>query len=147
MTHSRYSFIALAVVIFCSLSSASRADDEYVMKAMSLTARDFDRALPDQPIDAWLRSHIPGRYAVVWGEHITDCGEGTGTAVDKERDIPLCLEVELKEGPEIKGCLNLFVGTEKRGFLKNGHGLYFGYLEHDGKKYNFKRLGDVLKVK
>jgi hypothetical protein len=147
VTHSRYFSLVLVAVFFCSLPNATHAEDEHVKKAMSLTARDFDRDLPDLPIDDWLRSHIPTRYEVVWSEHTTDCGEGTGTSVDKERDMPVCVEVELKEGPEIKGCLNFFVGTQKRGLLKDGYRLYFGYLEHGGNKYIFKQLSDVLKVK
>jgi len=147
MIHIRYFFIVLIVIVFCVLFNTANAYDDYVKKAISLTARDFEKDLPDQPIDAWLRSNIPARYEVVWGEHITDCGESTGTSADKERDMPMCLEVEIKEGPEIKGYLALFVGTEKRGLFKDGYGIYFGYLEHGGNKYNFKRLSDVLKVK
>jgi len=45
------------------------------------------------------------------------------------------------------GYLALMVGTHKRGLLKEGNGLYFGYLEPAGTRYDFKRLGDVLKVK
>ncbi len=147
MTNKRYLVIVLAAIVFCSFSSATQADDERVKRAMSLTARDFDRVLPDQPIEVWLRSNLPARYEVLWGEHFTDCGEGTGTAIDQERDMPMCLEVMLKEGPEIKGYLALFVGTEKRGLLKDGYGLYFGYLQQGGKRHNFKRLRDVLKIK
>jgi len=147
MTHSRYVFVLLVGVAFFSLSSGAHADDEYVKKAKSWRAQDFDRTLPDQPIEGWLRSNIPAPYAVVWGEHITDCGEGTGTAVDKERDMPLCAEVELKDGPRVRGYLALFVGTQKRGLLKDGSELYFGYLEHRGTKNYFKRLRDVLKIK
>jgi hypothetical protein len=147
MTHGKNFFMILAAVVFCSLSGITHAEDEYAKKAMSLTARDFDIVLPDQPIDGWLQSNIPTGYEAVWGEHITDCGEGTGTAVDKERDMPICLEAELKEGPEIKGYLALFVGTEKQGPLKSGYGLYSGYLDHNGKRYTFGRLSDVLKVK
>ena len=147
MTHKRFLVIVLAAVVFCSLSTATQAEDEHVKRAMSLTARDFDRVLPDQPIEVWLRSNLPARYEIIWGEHITDCGEGTGTEIDKERDIPICLEVVLKEGPEIKGYLALFVGTGKRGLFKEGYGLYFGYLQHGENRYNFRRLRDVLKVK
>jgi hypothetical protein len=137
----------MVVMVFCTLFNTANAYDKYVKKAMSLMARDFEKDLPDQPIDVWLRSNIPARYMVVWGERITDCGESTGTAVDKERDMPMCIEVEIKEGPEIKGYLALFVGTKKRGLFKDGYGIYFGYLEHSGNKYIFKRLSDVLKVK
>ena len=61
--------------------------------------------------------------------------------------MPLCAEVEIKRGAKTVGYLALMVGTQKRGPLKDGNALYFGYLEHAGAKYDFKRLRDVLKVK
>lgn len=147
MTPSRCCLIALAffVLLIC-LTGPAHAQDEDVAEAMSLAARKFDGSLPDQPVAAWLRSHVPARYDLVWGEQMTDCGEGTGTAVDSERDMPVCLEVEIKEGQETKGYLSLFVGTEKRGLSKDGCGLYFGFLEDGGRRYIFKRLSDVLGV-
>lgn len=127
--------------------SEERAGDEYVKKAKMLSARQFDSALPDQPLEIWLRSNIPKQYKMVWGEYLTDCGEGTGTAADRDRDLPLCAEVELKEGSKVRGYLALFVGTQKRGLLKEEYGLYFGHLEHNGARHEFKKLSDLLKVK
>ena len=60
--------------------------------------------------------------------------------------MPLCTEIEIMDGPKAKGYLVLLVGTQKRGLLQHGIGLYFGYLEHRGTKFEFKRLSDVLKV-
>jgi hypothetical protein len=146
LRNSEYTVIVLAALL-SSISAIASADDEYVRQAMSLTARDFDSDLPGQPISDWLRDHISSQYQVVWGEHVTDCGEGTGTSADEGRDMPICVEVALNEGPEMRGCLNLSIGTRDRGFLKGGYKLYFGYIEQGGKKYNFKRLSDVLRVK
>ncbi len=143
----RYFFVLLIGVLFCTLPSDAHADDAYVKKAKLLSAQQFDSTLPDQPVGIWLRSNIPAGYEVVWGEYITDCGEGTGTAADKERDLPLCAEVELKKGAGVKGYLALFVGTQKRGLLQKGYGLYFGYIEHHGVEHNFKQLSDVSKFK
>ncbi len=112
-----------------------------------MSARDFDKTLPDQPVVEWLRAHLPSSCRVLWGEDITDCGESTGTAIDKERDMPLCAEVEIKQGAKVIGYLALFVATQKRGFLASDAGLYFGYLEHNGIKYDFRQLSDLLKVK
>ncbi len=131
----------------CSVSASTYADDKFVRAAKSLSARAFDKNLPDQPVEGWLRAHLPVDYQVVWGEEVTDCGEGTGSAIDAKRDMPLCAEVEVKRGAKMVGYLALMVGTQKRGLLKEGNGLYFGYLEHAGTKYDFKRLSDVLKVK
>jgi hypothetical protein len=146
-TRFQFGVLAVAGVLLAFLSLPARAEDGYVAKAMSLTAHDFDETLPDEPIDRWLRAHLPAGYHLVWGDHMTDCGEGTGTAADRNRDMPMCLEAELREGKEIKGYLALFVGTEKRGLLKDQCGLYFGYLNHGGKKYTFKRLSEVLELR
>ena len=86
-------------------------------------------------------------YKTSWSEHITDCGEGTGSAIDMQRDMPLCAEIDVMDGPKVTGNLVLLVGTQKRGLLKDGIGLYSGYLERRGTRYNFNRLSDVLKVK
>jgi len=146
MTRSGFLICLFAASLVCSVPGGARADDQFVKGAKLLSAHDFDNTLPHQAVEEWLRVYLPG-YKTVWGEHITDCGEGTGTAADKERDMPLCAEIEIKEGPKVAGYLALLVGTQKRGLLKDGIGPYFGFLEHRGTKYNFKRLSDVLKVK
>jgi len=130
----------------CSVSASAYADDAFVRATKSLSARDFDKDLPDQSVEAWLRAHLPAGYQAVWGEEITDCGEGGGAAIEG-RDMPLCAEVKVERGAKMVGYLALMVGTEKRGLLREGRQLYFGYLEHGGTKYDFKRLSDVLKVK
>ncbi len=89
MIHIRNCFIILVVLFFCSLSSTVHAYDEYVKKGMSLTARDVEKDLPDQPIDVWLSSNIPARYEMVWGKYIPDFGESAGTSVDKKRDMSM----------------------------------------------------------
>jgi len=53
----------------------------------------------------------------------------------------------VKGGSVSPGPLPLLVGTQTRELSKDGLGLYFGYLERRGTKYDFKRLSDVLKVK
>jgi hypothetical protein len=139
-------FIFFTAILFCSVSSGALADDALAIKARSLSAKHFDETLPAQPIEEWLRMHLPAEYEVVWGEYLTDCGESTASAIDKKRDIPLCAEVEIRKGTKLVGYLALFVGTQKRGLLNNSTGVYFGYLEHHGTKYNFRKLSDILDV-
>src|SRR6266700_370394 len=125
MVRSQFLLRFLAMSFACSVSASTYADDKFVRAAKSLSARAFDKNLPDQPVEGWLRAHLPVDYQVVWGEEVTDCGEGTGSAIDAKRDMPLCAEVEVKRGAKIVGYLALMVGTQKRGLLKEGNGLYF----------------------
>jgi len=58
--------------------------------------------------------------ATAWGNNVKDCGEQTGdSAIDRERDMPLCAEIELKKKEKSVGYLLLFVGTEKKGKLSS----------------------------
>jgi len=139
-------FIFFSAILFYSISSGALADDALVIKAKSLSAKQFDETLPSQPIEEWLRIHLPPEYEIVWGKHITDCGERTGSATDKKRDIPLCAEVEIRKGTKLVGYLALFLGTQERGLLNDNAGVYFGYLEHQGIKYNFRKLSEILDV-
>jgi len=143
----KVTFIFFTAILFFSLSIKVLADDVLVTKAKSLSAKHFDETLPSQSVEEWLRIHIPAEYEVVWGEYITDCGESTGSIADKERDMPLCAEVEIRKETKLIGYLALFVGTRKRGLMHDYAGVYFGYLEYRGTKYNLRKLSDLLIVK
>ena len=146
MIRNQFLLSFLAMSLTCSVAGNVYGDDEIVKAAKSLSAQAFDKTLPDQSVESWLRAHLPTEYQVVWGEEITDCGEGGGTPIEG-RDMPLCAEVVVKRGAKMVGYLALMVGTHKRGLSKEGNGLYFGYLEHAGTRYDFKHLSDVLKIK
>jgi hypothetical protein len=146
MIRNQFLLSFLAMSLACSVAGNVYGDDEFVKAAKSLSAQAFDKTLPDQSVESWLRAHLTAEYQVVWGEEITDCGEGGGTPIEG-RDMPLCAEVVVKRGAKMVGYLALMVGTHKRGLSKEGNGLYFGYLEHAGTRYDFKRLSDVLKIK
>ena len=141
-----YSVFIFIAILFYSVSPGALADDALVIKARSLSAKFFDKTLPVQPIEEWLRMHLPSEYEIVQDKYITDCGESTGNATDKNRDIPLCAEIEIRKGIKLAGHLALFIGTQKRGLLNDSAGVFFGYLEHQGMKYNFRKLSDILNV-
>jgi hypothetical protein len=135
------SFIAILILV----STGVLADDALVKKAKLLSAKFFDETLPTEPIEKWLRMNLPAEYDIIWGECITDCGESTGSGLDKERDMPLCVEVEIRN-ETLAGYLALYVGTQKSDLFNDSAGVYFGYLEHQGTKYNFRKLSDILDV-
>ncbi len=138
-------FLIVGMILFTS--SSSRAGDDYVNYARSLQAKDYDQSLPGLPIDQWLKDILPKGIIAVWGDTITDCGEQTGDpAIDKERDIPLCAEVVLKQKEKEVGYLYLFVGTEKKGKLKE-RALYFGNFKQDDKTVWIKKLSELTKFK
>ncbi len=97
-------------------SSPSTADDDCIAAAKSLTANQYDQSLPALPVEQWITSALRNGMAAVWGEYATDCGERTGVpATDRDRDMPMCAEIELKENGRSAGYIHLIIGTEKRG--------------------------------
>jgi hypothetical protein len=140
-------FIFFVTILFSSVSTGALADDALLIKVRSLNAKHFDKTLPAQPVEKWLRMHLPAEYELIWGQYLTDCGESAGSATDEKRDVPLCAEVEIRKGIKLAGYLALFVGTQKRGLWNDSDGVYFGYLEHHGTKYEFRKLSDILNVK
>ena len=138
------------VVVFMILFAASPtpADDDYVSYAKSLPAKKFDKSLPSIPTEQWLASSLPSGIVAVWGKNVTDCGEQTGDpAIDRERDMPLCAEIEIKHNDKSVGYLLLFVGTEKKGKLKETAGLYYGYIKQGEKTIDLKKLEEISKLK
>jgi len=138
----------IIVFLILSASSPALADDDYVRFAKSLPAKDFDKSLPSVPTEHWLTLILPRDIAAVWGDNVTDCGEQTGDpAIDRERDMPLCIEIELKQKDKSAGYLLLFVGTEKKGRLKEAAGLYYGYIRQGDKTIDLKKLHEITKLK
>ena len=89
--------------MFFFVSPLTLADDDYVSFAKSLPANNYDKSLPSIPTEQWLTSILPRGIIAVWGNRVTDCGEQTGDpAIDRERDMLLCVEVELKK-KDIRG--------------------------------------------
>jgi hypothetical protein len=122
------------------------ADDQKVSFAKSLTAKDYDNALPSIPIEKWLRSTLQKDILIEWGTDITDCGERTGNPeIDKIRDVPLCAEVKLKKDNTVIGYLLFFIGTENEGMMKEKAALYYGYFNSDNKQITIRKLSELNK--
>lgn len=132
------------VLLFLLSPHPAAADDEKVSFSKSLTANEYDNVLPAIAIEKWLRSILKESVAIEWGAYITDCGEQAGNPeIDKERDIPLCAEVELKEENRLVGYLLLFIGTENEGVIKEKACLYYGYINSNGKQITITKLSEL----
>jgi len=128
-------------------SSAAPSKDERVNTVKRMSAHDFDTTLPAEPVEQWLSANLPSARRAVWGEYMTDCGEGTGTAADAQRDRPMCAEIEIYEATNLVGYLTLLVGTDKRGMAADNKGLYFGFIDAKGVRIELHKLSDLLTVK
>ena len=137
---------SISLMLF--LSSQGITDDQEIDFAKSLTAKEYDRSLPSVPIEQWLIEILPKNIIIEWAKYITDCGEQTGNLeLDKNHDMPLCAEVELKENKKRVGSLLLFIGTKNKGIRKKEACLYDGYIYFNNKQVTLKMLSELKKIK
>jgi hypothetical protein len=141
-------FILIVISMILLSSSPSIADDDYVTFAKSLTADKYDQSLPSLPIEQWLTSVLPHGIVASWGRYVTDCGEQTGVpAIDKDRDMPLCAEIEFKENGRSVGYILLFIGTENKGISSVNAELYSGEMRRNDVSIKLNKLGDLKNIK
>ncbi|MCX6121702.1 MAG: hypothetical protein NTX44_08795 [Ignavibacteriales bacterium] len=111
---------------------------EYVKR---ISPSELDSTLPEGKLSDWL-TKIFGKDATVEWE-LNDCGEQTGNPyVDKQRDLPICVEIYAKLAERRKLWITILVGTDQQGII-DSPAIYSLYLESDGQIRSFTRLSQV----
>jgi hypothetical protein len=143
----------LLLVLFFMFSVSSLGQTEISEKAAIARAKQvsvsrLDSKLPKQRFDSWLVGLIGKEAKIFWD--VNDCGETTGTAVDKERDMPICVGVEAALTDRRKLMLLMAVGTQKRGLFGYPSGFHVSVIEQ-GERYlqinELSELPEKLKIK
>ena len=104
----------------------------------------LDPALPSQRFEEWFRQTMGPEDSYTW--ELNDCGEATGNpATDRQRDMPLCVEVRA-HGPqerEMDTSVMLQVGTERKGLFAKP--VLRGIVQQEGEEFiDIKHLHDLL---
>lgn len=83
-----------------------------------MNVADLDPQIPAQHFEEWFRNTMGPEESYTW--ELNDCGEATGDPdIDKQRDMPLCVEARAQSPPdiEIETSVILQVGTQRQGFF------------------------------
>ncbi|QQS45177.1 MAG: hypothetical protein IPM66_14555 [Acidobacteriota bacterium] len=89
------------------------SDEELIGYAKKLNVNKIESRLPQQELNEWLKSILKSTTSIEW--EINDCGEQTGTEIDRERDLPFCAGIEAKTKDGGKVILAILIGTDKKG--------------------------------
>lgn len=122
---------------FCINSQAAWFSNNFVERTQERSAQELDNRLPAQPLEHWLVKHLPDHYKLVWRKKLSDC--------DEPNSQLQCVEVEIKQGSQIKGLL-AFLVTENGNKLSEGQGLYHGHVEYLNVEHQFRKLGDLRQL-
>src|SRR5271165_3689883 len=73
--------------------SATKALDARLKRQVQeISVSQLDPALPPASFEKWLHAEAGADAEFHW--EVNDCGEQTGTAADRGRDLPMCVEAQ-----------------------------------------------------
>ena len=119
--------------------SANRA----IAFAKRIEVSTLDSKLPHQHFVSWFKEVVGPGAKIGW--EVNDCGEQTGSAADKDRDLPFCAEgqADLADGRRV--VVSIAVGTMKKGLTPRTVGIRGILIEQDGKTRNVSQLSDLAR--
>jgi hypothetical protein len=109
--------LVAAVATVVSPAGAQLPDAQAIDRVKNTIVRSIDSSLPENTLETWLRDVFGADARTTW--EVNDCGEQTGDpAVDRNRDIPLCVGVAVGLSGQRVLHIQLAVGTVKTGFRR-----------------------------
>ncbi|MBI3579563.1 MAG: hypothetical protein HY089_09175 [Ignavibacteriales bacterium] len=123
---------------------AQISEDAAIKYAKNVSVAKLDSNLTAKPLAQWLREIIGKDATMQW--ELNDCGEQTGNpVVDRERDMPACvgLDVDLMDGRKVS--MTIIIGTHKKGVFGSPE-IYYISIESNKGSHSVKRLGELEKT-
>jgi TonB family protein len=111
-----------------------------VAAVQQMAVSQLDSQLPERSFSSWFNQVVGAQAGVNW--QLTDCGEQNGSAADRGRDLPYCVEVVAITQNQRKAFVNILVGSSQRGIVGQPS-LYFAVVENKGEFYTAKRLSEL----
>ena len=106
-------------------------DAAAIEAAKKAIVHQIDPALPRTTFESWLRGLAGAKAVTRW--EVNDCGEQTGNpSLDKERDFPMCAQVQVSLGGNRELTLSLAVGTGRKGVTPEPPDFVSGYVTESG---------------
>ncbi|MGD0201796.1 MAG: hypothetical protein ABSD27_13680 [Bryobacteraceae bacterium] len=125
--------VILFVLALNTPQSAPQARDaKAIEKAKHTNVHQIEPSLPNRAFAQWMRDLAGTQAEIKWG--VNDCGEQTGNpALDKRRDLPMCVEAQVTPAGKRKFSVGLSVGTLHTGVKTGPAGFaYAVIIEPDG---------------
>lgn len=133
-------FIFGMTLFFAQDTAYTALEKKAVATVQQVMVSQLDSQLPDRSFSSWFNQIVGAQSGVNW--QLTDCGEQTGNAADRERDMPYCVEIVAITPNGRKAFVNVRVGSVKRG-VDDKPQLYFAVVEHKGEFYKAARLSEL----
>jgi hypothetical protein len=104
----------LTILLMASVALAqSPRDKKAISFAKSILVSQLDPKLPGISFERWLQKEAGEGASIQW--EVNDCGEQTGSAADRGRDFPMCVEATAHMADKRIIVVNIAIGTFKKG--------------------------------
>jgi len=151
MVSSRGKSMAHAIAIGCLLLSSALSlwakndaikarDARLIRQVQEISVSQLDPALPSVSFQKWL--HVEAGASSEFHWEVNDCGEQTGTAADRGRDVPMCVEAQADMKDRRTIGVSIAVGTSKKGVVGKPV-VYFAKLVTPATTINLPHLSDL----
>jgi hypothetical protein len=136
-------FIAFLFSVSVLQAGAQARDARAVAAAKNASVHRMDNALPDRPLEKWLREVVGQQAGITW--EVNDCGEQTGNPeLDKDRDFPICVEAQVRLKPKSTLYVSFSVGTLKTGVRSGSVRFAYAVVEQPGgRSLSIRKLSQV----
>ncbi len=109
-------FGLLFLLVVVGSAQSKKLETAAIKHAKSYRVSQIEKELPSEPFGSWFQELVGIKTPITW--EINDCGEQTGTAADRGRDFPMCVEASAKRSVEFFISVNIQYRTFKRGITR-----------------------------
>jgi hypothetical protein len=110
--------------------------------AKRIDVQTLDSRLPHQHFSKWFNEVVGPGAKIGW--EVNDCGEQTGNASEKDRDLPFCAQgqADLPDGRTV--VISIGVGTMSKGLTPRSVAIRDILIVQDGKARTVSQLSDLV---
>jgi|SRR5208337_1663981 len=121
-------------------SATNARDARLIRQVQEISVSQLDPILPPVSFERWL--HVEAGADAEFHWEVNDCGEQTGTAADRGRDFPMCVEAQADMKDRRTIVVSIAVGTFKKGVVGKPV-VNWAQLVTPAKTINLPQLSDL----
>ena len=105
--------LSSALSLWAKNDAIKARDARLIRQVQEISVSQLDPALPSVSLEKWLHVEAGADGEFHW--EVNDCGEHTGTAADRGRDVPMCVQAQADMKDRRTIMVSIAVGTFKKG--------------------------------
>jgi hypothetical protein len=133
--------LSSALSLWAKNDAIKARDARLIRQVQEISVSQLDpELLPPVSFEKWLHAEAGADAEFHW--EVNDCGEQTGTAADRGRDVPMCVEAQADMKGRRTIVVSIAVGTSKKGAVGKP-AVYFAQLVTPATTINLPHLSDL----